>query len=162
VKRYFKLTVIALVVPGSLGIWLWVTDWVTLQGEHTIYTVSCEQGIWDDLRCTGHLVAGDRYRFRASRHRNEVVFWIAGSSAPSGKHVDCRVTSRDDWICNKRDDEQRSIVNGLSNGRPTPSATPGDVQFRAVAKWKWLALREGIPWLSSADYGIVDANAAGK
>jgi hypothetical protein len=153
---------IALVVLGSLGLWLWVTDWVTMQGEHTIYTVSCAQGVWDDLRCTGQLVAGDRYRFRASKRRNEVVFWIAGSGAPSGKHVDCRVTGRDDWICSQRDDEQRSIVNGLSNGRPTLSAAPGDVPFRAVAKWKWLALRAGIPWFSSADYGIGDANAAGK
>jgi len=31
----------------ALGLVAWATDWVTLQGERTIYTVECVAGRWD-------------------------------------------------------------------------------------------------------------------
>ena len=84
-------------VLAALAILVWASDHITLQGERTIYSVTCEGGAWDGLRCTGRLAAGDRYRFRASPSRNEVLYWVAGSRAPSGKYTDCKVASRDNW-----------------------------------------------------------------
>src|SRR5664279_4924927 len=69
----------------GLGILIWASDRITLQGERTIYSVICEGGDPVSLRCTSRLAVGERYRFRASVCRNEVVYWIAGSRARSGK-----------------------------------------------------------------------------
>jgi hypothetical protein len=149
---HFALLAVLLVL-GGLGFAAWVTDWVTMEGEHTIYTVACGQGEWHDLRCTGRLVAAERYRFRASKSRNEVVYWIAGSSAPSGRYADCKVANRNNWSCKVNADERGTIVYALAKGQPVPGAPHGDIAFRAVAKWKWWALRLGIPGLTSADFG---------
>jgi hypothetical protein len=86
--RLWVFLILGLVGLGTL---IWASDHVTLEGERTIYTVTCESGVWDGLRCTGRLVAGDRYRFRSSRSRNEVMYWTAGSDAPSGKYASCQV-----------------------------------------------------------------------
>ena len=144
---------------GSVGIVIWASDQITLQGEHTIYTVDCEHGSWEGQQCSGRLVAGEQHRFRASRSRNEVVFWIAGSSAPSGKYTDCQVTNRDNWKCNARSSEQASIVSELSSGRPSASEIVTAHPFHAVAKWKWWMLRAGIPGFTVADYGSERSNA---
>lgn len=153
-SRALSATLLGLLfVAGGLGFLSWVTDWLTMEGEHTIYAVACEQGVWRDLRCTGRLVPAERYRFRASKSRNEVVFWIAGSSTPSGKYADCKVTNRNNWSCKVNADERGSIVYALAKGRPVPGGPHGVTSFRAVAKWKWWALRLGIPGIASADYG---------
>ena len=79
----YRALLYVLVIVGALGVFIWSSDRVTLEGERTVYTVTCEQGAWDGLRCTGRIAAGDRHRFRSSRSRREVVYWIAGSAAPS-------------------------------------------------------------------------------
>jgi hypothetical protein len=135
------------------AILIWAGDQVTLQGERTIYTVTCEGGAWDGLRCTGRLAAGDRYRFRSSRARNEVLYWIAGSTAPSGKYSDCQVKDRDNWICNVPPGQPPSVAHELARGRPTLRDAGTVVPFRAAAKWKWWALRSGIAVSAEADYG---------
>lgn len=77
-----------------LALLVWMSDAITLQGERTIYTVNCEHGDWEGSRCTGTMVASDRYRYRASKSRSEVIFWIGGSSLPSGRYTDCDVKNR--------------------------------------------------------------------
>jgi hypothetical protein len=148
-----KALICVFLVLGGLGVVIWASDQITLQGERTIYTVDCEQGEWDGLRCKGRLVAGDMHRFRVSRSRNEVVFWIAGSNAPSGKYGDCQVVDRDNWVCKIGPAEHPAIVRELSYGRPTAAGSESSVPFHAVAKWKWWALHAGLPGFGSADFG---------
>ena len=142
----------AFVVVFGLGAFIWASDRITLEGERTVYTVACEQGTWDGLRCTGRITAGDRHRFRSSKSRHEVAYWIAGSPAPSGKYIDCVVTDRDRWTCDARVGDQPSITHEFSDGRPANHISGLDTPFHAVAKWKWWALRAGIPGFDKADF----------
>ena len=148
----YRALLYILVIVGALGVFIWASDRITLEGERTIYTVNCEQGAWDGLRCTGRIAAGDRHRFRSSRSRREVVYWIAGSAAPSGKYSDCDVTDRDYWSCKSRAGELPTITHELSDGRPVQRAAGIDLPFHAVTKWKWWALRLGIPGFTKADF----------
>ena len=148
-----KGLICVVLILGGLGFVVWSSDQITMQGERTIYTVNCAQGEWDGLRCTGRLTAGELHRFRISRSRHEVVFWIAGSSAPLGKYTDCQVTDRDNWSCNVGLGEKPGIVSELVYGRPTLSGSGPTQPFQAVDKWKWWAVRAGLPGLSSADFG---------
>jgi hypothetical protein len=149
---YRTLSIVLVIVVVALGIFIWSSDRITLEGERTIYSVACQNGTWEGLRCTGRLSAGDRYRFRASRSRREIVYWIAGSSGASGKYTDCDVTDRDRWSCKPSPGDIPSIAHALSDGRPVPNAVLSDLPFHAVNKWKWWALDAGIPIVSSADY----------
>src|SRR5258708_35884835 len=101
----FRGMLLVILIVGALGIFIWASDRITIEGERTVYTVSCEQGVWDGLHCTGRLAAGDRYRFRASHSRNEIGYWIAGSRARSGKETDCVVSDRDRWACKPHADD---------------------------------------------------------
>ena len=148
----FRTLLYTLVVVGALSVFIWSSDHITLEGERTIYTVTCEQGTWDGLRCSGRIAAGDRHRFRSSRSRREVVYWISGSAAPSGKYTDCSVTDRDFWSCKEQAGEQPTIAHELSDGRPVQRAAGIDMPFHAVTKWKWWALRLGISGFSKADF----------
>ncbi len=114
--RKWLLGVLLLVTIATI---LWGSDWITLQGERTIYTVGCDQGVWQGTKCTGRLVAGERHAFRASRSRNEVVYRIRESKAPSGKYTDCTVKDRDNWTCNVRTDQQPAITYEMVQGKPT-------------------------------------------
>ena len=89
---------IVIVVAGLCGV-AWANDFVSLQGERTIYTAQCEQGSWNGKHCSGRLAAGPRYRFRALKAHREVIFWtVAVASEPSGKLTDC--TIRDGGLMN--------------------------------------------------------------
>ncbi|MEO8344152.1 MAG: hypothetical protein ABI607_00520 [Betaproteobacteria bacterium] len=161
------MTVIAAVVIVALGIFIWASDRITMEGQRTIYTVSCEQGAWDGLRCSGRVRASDRHRFRASRSRHEVVYWIAGSNTPSGKFIDCNITDRDRWVCAPRAGEPPTIAHELIDGRPVQQAGNSNVPFHAVSKWKWWALDLGVPIVSKADFSSTidphqQAAASGK
>ena len=92
---------IAAIVVIALGVALWASDKITYEGERTIYTVRCEQGNWEGLACKGTMVAGDRYRFRASVSKQEVLYWVVGSSQPSGKFSQCQVKDRGNWECDE-------------------------------------------------------------
>ena len=146
-----KNWLVTLLACAGLVILIWASDHITMEGERTIYAVVCTQGAWDGPRCNGKIAAGDRYRFRSSHTRNEVVYWTAGSNATSGKHTDCRVLDRDNWTCDAHEGEPPSIAHELSHGRPT-SHGGGLIPFCAVAKWKWWLLRAGFPVFGSADY----------
>ena len=88
---YRSLLFLFVVVFVALGVFIWASDRITLEGERTIYTVGCEQGVWVGLRCTGRLAAC-RHRFRASRSRQEIATGL-GPENPSGKYSDCDVTT---------------------------------------------------------------------
>ncbi len=148
-KVFWAALSLFLVVFGTL---LWASDQVTLQGERTIYTVECQGGHWEGLRCTGRLVPGNRHRFRSSRSRHEVLYWIAGSKSPSGKLSDCQVKDRDNWSCNAEIGQPPTIAHELTQGRPTSHLAGLAVPFHAVAKMKWLALEAGFDGFHEADF----------
>jgi len=135
-----------------IAIVLWASDKITLEGERTIYSVQCRDGSWQGWRCTGVLIPSDRYRFRASRARQEVIFWIAGSKQPSGKYSDCVVKDRDNWTCNATPDQTSAITEALVNGKPDSSGPDLAIPIHAVRKWKWWLLYGGIRGFSNADY----------
>ncbi len=150
--RMTAMNVAIWLVLIAVALLMWASDKITLEGEHTIYTVQCRNGSWEGWRCRGVLVAGDRYRFRASRSRQEVFFWIAGSRRPSGKYTDCVVKDRDNWACKADPDQPATIAHTLVHGRPEGSGPGLTVPFHAVRKWKWWVLRSGIHSFSNADY----------
>ena len=129
---------------------IWGSDRVTLQGERTIYTVDCAQGVWDGNRCTGRLMPGPRYAFRASKTRHEVVYWIRESDAPSGKYTDCTVTNRDNWTCNVQVGQPKSVAYEMRDGKPTRGGEGLTLTFHEIPKWKWWAIKFGLHVFSVA------------
>jgi len=146
-----KLVVAALLVVAFAS-FLWASDRITVQGERTVYTVECVGGEWQGLHCTGKLAAGDRHTFKASRTRQEVLFWIVGSAVPSGRYSDCLVKDRGNWTCNVRIDEPRTVTYEMQRDVPTVGVAGLALPFHAVPKWKWWAIREGLG--SFTDAGI--------
>ena len=146
------MKLIAALLLFGASVLLWASDRITLKGERTIYTVQCPDGHWEETLCTDKLVDGDRYRFRASKSRQEVLFWIVSSSKPSGKFTDCRVTDRDNWMCNGGEGQPPTIAHGLVNGRPVDAGPGRDLPFQAVHKWKWWVLHAGARVFADADY----------
>ena len=124
---------------------LWGSDRITLQGERTIYTVECSQGTWNGKSCTGKLAPGKRYAFRASPLRHEVLYWVRGSKAPSGRYSDCSVTDRDNWTCNVTASAAPStIAYEMIQGRPTRVGAGLTLPYHSVPKWKWWLLDAGL------------------
>ncbi|MGE5338428.1 MAG: hypothetical protein ACM3PU_11400 [Gemmatimonadota bacterium] len=142
---------IAVVVVLLLAMLAWADDFVTLQGEHTIYTVHCE-GSWSGTTCAGRLAAADRYRFRALRARREVIFWVAGSPEPSGKFTGCEIRDGRNWSCKPSPDAARSITLALVRGKAQHDATGVTRAFHAISKWKWWWLRAGLGTFKRASY----------
>ena len=134
---------ILLAVVAALGVFMWAVDYITLEGEWTIYTVQCQAGKWIEDRCTGEVRAGNRYRFRALKNRNEVVFWIAGVNEPSGKLTPCAVHNRANWKCLPNADAERSITLEMRKGRAVPKTLTDNPTIHAVPKWQWFLLRYG-------------------
>jgi hypothetical protein len=132
--------------------WAWLTDFVTIQGESTIYTVACSNGEWRGDTCTGRLAPGNRFRFRALPRRKEVLFWTPGKNEPSGRFIDCRIEDGRNWTCPPSADAPRTITLSLERGRATHDATGRTQSFRAVSKWRWMLLGSGVPTGRSADY----------
>ena len=129
---------------------IWASDRITLQGERTLFAVSCEQGQWEGERCTGRLVPGDRYAFRTSKSRREVLHWIRGSQAPSGKYTDCNIKDRDNWSCDIRRTQGSGMTRAMTNGVLTDICPESTGRFHWVSKWKWWALRIGIASFDSS------------
>lgn len=129
-----------LLVAVLIGVFAWATDFVTLQGEWTVYTVECKQGTWNGDRCMGKLVAAERYRFRALKAHGEVLFWMVGSAEPSGRFTQCEIENRGNWTCKANADSPRSITLAMSKGRPVPDPAANIRSFHAVSKGRWLFL----------------------
>ena len=130
---------------------LWASDRITLQGERTIYTVECERGTWNGNACSGKLVPDKRYGFRASKSRHEVLYWVRGSDAPSGKYTDCKVEDRDNWSCSVTvAAAPATIAYEMVRGRPTRVGTGLVLPYHSVPKWKWWLMDAGIGVFSEA------------
>ena len=137
-------------VLAALGVAAWASDFVTMQGERTIYTAECRNGDWAGDRCAGALVAGHRYRYRALTPHSEVIFWTLGTSEPSGKFGECTIKDGRNWICKPNADAPRSITLQMVEGMPI-AGPPGAVTkpFRPVSKLRWILLQRG--WWEHAD-----------
>ena len=120
---------------------LWSVDFITLQGEWTVYTAECKQGTWNAEQCTGTLVAADRYRFRALKRRKEILFWIPGSTEPSGRLAPCEIENRSNWTCKPGADSARSITLEMSKGNAVSDPAANTRPFHAVSKLKWMLLK---------------------
>ncbi len=134
----FVVLLFALLLFGA-----WASDFITMQGERTVYTVECHGGTWTDDRCSGELVASNRYRYRALKPHNEVIFWKVGSSDHSGKFDDCAIKDGRNWVCKPSSDASRSITLVMTEGKPLPGPVGVTQPFRAVSKWRWLLLDRG-------------------
>jgi hypothetical protein len=131
------------VVLAALGFAAWASDFVTMQGERTVYTVDCAGGAWQGDHCNGQLTAGARYRYRALKPHGEVIFWTVGSADPSGKFSDCAIQDGRNWVCKVCPDAARSITLQMAQGLPVAGAPQVTRPFRAVSKWRWLLLQRG-------------------
>ena len=134
-------------ICALLGFAGWASDFITMQGERTIYTVECQAGSWNGDRCSGQLVVGPRYRYRALPPHSEVIFWTAGTSEPSGKFADCTIRDGRNWLCKPNGDAPRSITLQMAEG--VPIAGPATRPFRSVSKWRWMLLQRG--WSAGGD-----------
>ena len=123
------------------GLFAWLNDFITLQGERTIYTAECEGGRWNGEACTGRVLAGARFRFRALRPHKEVLFWRAGSTEPSGRLFECDIQDGRNWRCPPGTDSTRSITLVMDHGEAVPGPAGATLPFHAVPKWEWLYLR---------------------
>lgn len=132
-----------IVIFAALGFAGWCSDFITMQGERTVYTVECRNGTWQGDRCAGRLLAGHRYRYRALKPHSEVIFWTVGTNEPSGKFGECTVKDGRNWQCKPNGDAARSITLQMAEGAPV--AGPADVTrpFRSVSKWRWMLLQRG-------------------
>jgi hypothetical protein len=130
---------------------VWVSDRVTLQGERTVYTVECRDGAWQGARCSGRLVAAERFRFRALKPHREVVFWTVRGQAPSGKFTDCNIKDGRNWTCTANAEASSTITLQMSGGLPVHDTTGRTRAFHSVTKWQWFLLSWGIPIGSAAD-----------
>jgi len=142
---------IVIVVAGLCGV-AWANDFVSLQGERTIYTAQCEQGSWNGKHCSGRLAAGPRYRFRALKAHREVIFWTVGvASEPSGKLTDCTIRDGRNWSCKLNAGTPRAITREMVMGSPVPDAASSMRTFHPVSKSHWMLLRYGVAPSSDAD-----------
>ncbi|MEO8304914.1 MAG: hypothetical protein ABI724_12410 [Betaproteobacteria bacterium] len=139
-------------VAAGMAVLLWASDKITYEGERTVHTVRCENGEWEGLLCRGTMVAGDRYRFRASIAKQEVLFWVVRSSTPSGKFSQCKVKDRGNWSCPENVGQPPTITHAMVNGRPKRDVGPNDLAFHAVPKWVWWVLDIGIHAYNKAGY----------
>lgn len=136
-----RVWALVVTVLAALVFAAWASDFVTMQGERTIYTVDCVNGAWQGNRCGGQLAAGPRYRYRALKPHNEVIFWTVGTAEPSGKFPDCKIQDGRNWVCKTCADAARSITLQMTHGIPVAGAATRS--FRAVTKWRWLLIERG-------------------
>jgi hypothetical protein len=141
------------VISGTLliALYAWAIDFVTFEGERTIYTVECAGGTWSGNRCSGRLVVGDRFRFRALKAHREVLFWTAGSSEPAGKFTDCEISGGRNWSCPANADAGRTVTLQMVHGLPVADASHRTRTLHSVPKLEWLFLRVGVGWGSTAN-----------
>ncbi len=146
-----RISLLVFAVLVAVVAFVWASDKVTLQGERTIYTVDCRDGAWQGLQCSGRLVTADRFRFRALKPHREVVFWTVGAEDPSGKFTDCDIEDGRNWLCKPNAEAPRTITLQMSKGVPVADSMGRVKAFHAIAKWRWLLLKWGLPIGNDAD-----------
>ena len=153
-----RVWVIVAAVFAALGFAAWASDFVTMQGERTVYTVDCVDGTWQGARCAGRLSAGVRYRYRALKPHGEVIFWTVGTKEPSGTFHDCEIQDGRNWVCKMCPDAARSITLRMAQGAPVSDNRAVTKPFRSVSKWRWLLLERG--FTADRDVPVAVAPAA--
>jgi hypothetical protein len=142
----------AMLVGGVLVAFVtWASDFITLQGERTIYTVSCSNDLWRGSHCAGRLAAAERYRFRALRARGEVLFWTVGANEPSSKFTECKIQDGRNWSCQPNADASKSITLQMLHGMALHDETGQVRRFHAVPKWRWILASYNVPTGNDAD-----------
>lgn len=129
-------------VSVVVGAAAYATDFVTLQGERTVYTADCKQGVWKGDQCTGILVAGNRYRFRALKSHGEVLFWTSGVPGPIGKFTECEIANGRNWSCKPNADGSRAVAHAMVRGRPVLELGRA---VHSISKPRWWLLKQGVP-----------------
>jgi hypothetical protein len=128
----------------------WLHDFFSTTGAKTIYTAECADGTWRGKTCTGHLIVGDRHRFKILKAHSEVLYWVAGSSDPSHKLEGCKIDNAKEWACPAPVGASAVIATGMRHGDPL--GEPGKTKpFHAVSKWKWVLLAQGVSFFHDAD-----------
>lgn len=129
----------------------WASDCVTLEGERTVFSAECRDGIWQGSRCHGELAAGERLRYRALKAHHEVVFWRVGAADPSAKFEACAIDDGRNWSCTPNTDSARSFTQEMRRGVPVASPGAPNLPYHAISKWRWWLLHLGLPAGSSAN-----------
>jgi hypothetical protein len=141
-----RSSLVWILVVTLVGLTAWLSDFITLQGERTIYTADCPGGDWTGGTCSGHVVAGKRYRFRALPSHREVLYWsVASPLVPSGRFADCRIADGRNWACPADPKQAPTITHSMAQGKPVPDTGPNAVPYHQVPKWRWLYLRVAAP-----------------
>jgi hypothetical protein len=149
--RFARAFLVLLLIAFVVAL-LWGSDRITMQGERTIYTADCVDGTWSGKVCSGRLAPGKRYAFRASLARQEVIYWIRGSTAPSGRFPDCKVVDRDNWSCKGGGDgSPTTIAYEMARGHPTRAGSERMLPYHSVPKWKWWLMDVGVRVFTKTD-----------
>lgn len=143
---------VVLLILAMAGIAIWAADIVNLQGERTVYTARCDMGKWEGNQCSGKLVAGERFRFRALKAHREVFFWNVGvASDPTGKFTGCEVSNGRNWVCKPNANGPKSITLEMAHGKPVRDASGQTRPSYPVSKFTWTLLDFGIYYRNSAN-----------
>ena len=142
---YTAIGIIACLTFAAVVVYGWATDFITLEGEWTIYTAECRDGVWAGNRCSGHLHASKRYRFRALKAHEEVLFWTATERSKSGRYENCTILNGRTWTCPPQSDAELTITRQLVNGFPVRAPGETMIPFHQVSKLKWEAAKRGMP-----------------
>ena len=141
-SRRARIGLVILVAAGLLALMAWMTDFVTAQGEWTLYGATCEGGEWRRQDCSGTLRAGDRFRFRALKAHGEVLYWTVGAATPpSGKLVRCTIRDGRSWGCPAQAVTPAPVTFELREGEPVLDSTRALAPAHFVPKWRWILLR---------------------
>lgn len=141
-RKHLRWIAVSLLV--LMAYFIWTTDKITFQGERTVYTVNCANGNWEAKRCTGELVTGPRYRYRALKARGEVLFWVLGANEPSSKLTGCTIQDGRNWSCPVSGDAKNSITLALVSGDPQRNPAWPTRPLYAVSKMTWIFLDNGL------------------
>ena len=143
-----SIVLVVLVISAAVA---WMTDWITISGERTIYTVECAGGDWIGARCPGRIVAGERYKYRAFKSDREVWFWILGADEPFGRLENCDIKSGRQWTCQPSSDSLDSLTYSMWNGKAVYDESIPTISFHATSKLRWWLAKVGVTWFHSAD-----------
>lgn len=147
--RHIWIWVAGLIVV--VAAYAWAVDFVTFEGQRTVYTANCDGGVWAGKRCTGRLTAGDRIRYLALPPHGEVVFWTAGASEPAGKLTGCTVKSGRSWTCPPGSEAKRSVTLKMELGEPQVDPGGRTRSLHAISKLRWYLLSLGLPTGATAN-----------
>ena len=137
------LTISAFVALVALLFAIWVTDFVTVSGEWTIYTARCDGGSWQGDVCGGTLKPGERHRFRALKAHREVLYWVVNEQGESGRYLRCEVKDGRNWTCPGDRQGPPAITDRMKHGMPI--VPTGAASMHRIPKWKWALLEAGLP-----------------